>query len=225
MEHKLAEQTDAVDRYLLGELPDAQRREFEEHLFDCPVCAELVKDGAIIVDNLKQVLLEEKPKPSERRHSATSASRGGWFSWLNAATLIPTFAAIALVAVVGYQNLVSIPELLRPQALQAVPIASVVRGGGPVVEVDRRRPMLNLSFEVDSPQAYPSYTCDFQAEGKGSILRVDSGERKVASFSLDLLLPAKQFPAGHYVMILRPAFQSQIEIERYPFVIQDKDTK
>jgi hypothetical protein len=230
MDHKLAEQTDAVDKYLLDELPAAQRLEFEEHLFDCPVCAELVKDDAIIVDNLKQVLLEEKPKPSERRHSAAAVgSREGRFNWLlnwsRPATLVPTFVTVALAAVVGYQNLISIPALLRPQALEAVPIASAVRGDGQVVQVDRRQPMLNVSFEVDSPQAYPSYICDFQMEGKGTILQVDSGQRKVASFSLDLLLPAKQFPPGHYVMILRPALQSQIEIERYPFVIQDKDTK
>jgi hypothetical protein len=85
--------------------------------------------------------------------------------------------------------------------------------------------MFNLSFDVDSPQAYPSYVCDFQSVGHGTVLRVNSGARQVASFNLDLLLPAREFPPGHYVMILRPAFQSQIEIERYSFVVQDKDVK
>ncbi|HEY3940138.1 MAG TPA: zf-HC2 domain-containing protein [Bryobacteraceae bacterium] len=227
MDHKLAEQTEAVDKYLLDELPAAQRLEFEEHLFDCPVCAELVRHNAIVVDNLKQVLLEERPQASER-HAAAS-SRPGRFHWLlnwtRPATLVPTFATVILAAVVGYQNLVSIPALLRPQALQAVPIASAERGSSPFVQIDRRQPMFNLSFDVDSPQAYPSYVCDFQSVGQGTVLRVNSGARQVASFNLDLLLPAREFPPGHYVMILRPAFQSQIEIERYSFVVQDKDVK
>jgi hypothetical protein len=225
MDHKLAEQTDAVDKYLLDELPVDQRLEFEEHLFDCPICADLLTHDAIIIDNLKQVLSEEKPRPSKRHSTAGSRQRGfHWLlNWSRTATLVPTFATIILAAVVGYQNLVSIPALVRPHALQAVSIASAERGGSQFVQVDRRQPMFNLSFEVDSPQAYPSYVCDFELVGKHTILQVDSGLRKVASFTLDLLLPAKQFPPGHYVMILRPASQSQIEIERYPFVIQDKD--
>jgi hypothetical protein len=83
--------------------------------------------------------------------------------------------------------------------------------------------MFNLSFDVDSPQAYPSYTCDFQSEGKGSILQVNSGPRKVAAFTLEVLLPARQFPPGRYVMILRPASQPETVLNRFSFAIQDKE--
>jgi hypothetical protein len=76
---------------------------------------------------------------------------------------------------------------------------------------------------VDSPQAYPSYTCDFQSEGERSILKVDSGSRKVAAFTLELLLPSKEFPPGRYVMILRPALQPEKVVSRFSFAIQDKE--
>jgi hypothetical protein len=230
MDHNLAHQTSAAIKYLLDELTAAQRLEFEEHLFDCPICSEQVSTDAVIVDNLKEVLREE-PQPAGLPHSDRPAGtfRGryqGLFGWLwRPATLVPTLATLALASIVGYQNLVSIPSLLRPQALATFPIASAVRGGGQIVSVDRRQSMLTLSFEVDSPRAYPSYICDFEREGQGSVLQVGSGERKVASFSLVLLLPAKRFSAGHYVMILRPAGQPQTEIERYPFVIQDEDIR
>jgi hypothetical protein len=83
--------------------------------------------------------------------------------------------------------------------------------------------MFNLSFDVDSPQAYPSYTCDFQSESERSILKVDSGSRKVAAFTLELLLPSKEFPPGRYVMILRPASQPEKAVSRFSFAIQDKE--
>ena len=83
--------------------------------------------------------------------------------------------------------------------------------------------MFPLIFDVDSPQAYPSYICDFQSEGKGSILEVDSGSRKVAAFTLELLLPSKHFPPGRYVMILRPASQPEKVVSRLSFAIQDKE--
>ena len=223
MNHQLAEETHMVDKYLLNELSETERLEFEEHYFDCQICADELKKNTIAVDNLKQVLLEEQEKPSEKRVSVRADSAGSWLNWLRPASLIPAFAALALAVVVGYQNLVSIPGLTRPQVLETVPIASTARDSGPIVAIDRKLPMFNLSFDVDSPQAYPAYICDFQNEDKGSVLSVDSGPRKVAAFNLELLLPARQFPPGRYVMILRPASQPDKEITRFSFAIQDKE--
>lgn len=223
MNHQLAEQTQAVDKYLLNELTEAERLEFEEHYFDCQICAGQLKQNAIVVDNLKQVLLEEKRETSDRRASTSPEPHRSWLGWLKPATLIPAFAALVLALVVSYQNFVYIPGLTRPQALETVSIPSAARDSGPVVAIDRGMPMFNLSFDVDSPQAYPSYTCDFQNEAKGQVLEVNSGPRKVAAFTLELLLPSKQFPPGRYVMILRPASQPETVISRFSFAIQDEE--
>ena len=223
MNHQLAEQTQAVDKYLLNELNEAERLEFEEHYFDCQACSDQLKHNAIVVDNLKQVLLEDQRDTSEQRVSATHKPGRSWLGWLKPATLVPAFATLALALIVGYQNFVYIPGLTRPQALETVPIPSAARDSGTVVAIDRGLPMFNLSFDVDSPQTYPSYTCDFQSEGKGSILNVDSVSRKVAAFTLELLLPSKQFPPGRYVMILRPASQPEKVVSRFSFAIQDKE--
>jgi hypothetical protein len=223
MNHQLAEQTQAVDKYLLNELNEAERLEFEEHYFECQACADQLQQNAIVVDNLKQVLLEDQRDTSEQRVSATPKTRGTWLGWLRPATLVPAFATLALALLVGYQNFVYIPGLTRPQALETVSIPSAARDSGPVVSIDRGLPMFNLSFDVDSPQAYPSYTCDFQSEGERSILKVDSGSRKVAAFTLELLLPSKEFPPGRYVMILRPALQPEKVVSRFSFAIQDKE--
>ena len=223
MNHQLAEQTQAVDKYLLNEMSETERLEFEAHYFECQTCADQLRQDVIAIDNLKQVLLDEQRETAEQRVSTATQARKNWLSWLRPATLVPAIAALALALVVGYQNFVYIPGLTRPQALETVPIPSAARDSGPVVAIDRRSPMFNLSFDVDSPQAYPSYVCDFQTEGKGSIVQVNSGPRKVAAFTLEVLLPTSQFPPGHYVMILRPASQPETVLSRFSFAIQDKE--
>ena len=222
MDHKLAVNSGTVERYLLNELPPDERLAFEEHLFDCPTCGDLVRNGTIAIDNIKQVFREEPDRAiatgaeEERRAKWRSA----WAGWFRPAALIPSLAALALAAVVCYQGLVYIPSIERPEVLSDNVIAPVTRGAGPVISVDRSRPLFNLNFEVDSPRAYPRYTCEFQSQGRGTVLKMDSGKRQFASFTLSLLVPARVFPAGNYVMIVRPEGEPNTEIQRYEFVIQ-----
>lgn len=224
MDHRFAEQTHAVEKYLLNELTEKEKAAFEEHFFDCPICADVLKHDSISIANLKQALREEKPGLATQRQASQDLSRRRpWFAWPQPASWIPALAALALAAVVTYQNVVSIPALEKPRAFASTEvIAPVSRGGGHVNRIDRRNPMFALSFEVDQPQAYPSYICDFQAEMGKPILTVDSGKQNVAAFTLNLLLPSKRFPAGRYVMILHPEPEQQAEV-RYPFVIEDED--
>ena len=213
MTHKLAQQTNLVEKYLIDDLLADERAEFEEHLFDCPVCAAQVKQDAIIIDNLKQVLLEERPQVVEKR--------AGWKQWFQPFMLVPTFAALGFAALAAYQNFVYIPGLLRPQVLETEVIASAERGNQqPVVVIPPGAPFFNVNFEVDSPQAYASYICEFQADGKSTVLTLDSGPRQTASFTLSLLLPSNKFPPGGYTMILRPVSAPQTEIRRYSLTIR-----
>ncbi|HMF79557.1 MAG TPA: zf-HC2 domain-containing protein [Bryobacteraceae bacterium] len=209
MNHEWAEKTNAADKYLLNELTDSERLDFEEHLFDCPVCSGLVRSDAIIVDNLKEVLLEPVPE-----------KRSAFLNWMRPLVFVPTFAALALAVFTGYQNLVYIPELHAPRVLQTHVVDSVARGSGTSVRLDRHAPMFNLSFDVDSPQAYASYVCDFQNDRKETVLTVDAGKPEVAAFTLSLLLPTNKFPAGPYVAIVT-AGVNRVEVRRLPFVIQN----
>jgi len=43
MDHNLASETYAAERYLLDEMPPEERDEFEEHFFSCRVCGEDVQ--------------------------------------------------------------------------------------------------------------------------------------------------------------------------------------
>ena len=43
MTHQQAVDKQAVERYLLDEMPEIERFAFEEHLFDCDICADDVR--------------------------------------------------------------------------------------------------------------------------------------------------------------------------------------
>ena len=110
MDHESAIQTNAVERYLLGEMPAEERDTFEEHYFDCAACADDIRLGSAMQRDMKVVLRQGLPARSR-------------FGWLRMPALGPACAALALLVLVGYQNLVLLPELKAPRAL----------GGGAVI--------------------------------------------------------------------------------------------
>ena len=219
MDHRVAEERNAVERYLLGEFSDEERSEFEEHLFDCTICGEQVRESAIVVDNLKEVLRDEKQQ-SRAEAKRVQEQKLDWKAWFRLPVLVPSFAALLLAAVLAYQTGVVIPGLERPQVLSNLVIAPQARDAAPVVTVDPQQARFNLNFLVDAPQPFPAYLCDFLKEDGTRILRVASGPEKVSSFTLGIVLPAKEFPPGPYVMVLRPLSEPQTEVQRYPFLIQ-----
>jgi hypothetical protein len=220
MEHRVAEQTNAVERYLLDEFGPGERADFEAHLFDCPICGEQVRESAIAIANVKQVFREEGAIPEASRQESRNRKQS-WAAWFRVPVLIPSLAALTLAVMLVYQDGVSIPTLQQPQVLSSEVIAPLAREAAPAVVINPRLPKFNLNFEVDAPRAYASYTCEFQRENGAVILKLNCGTRQVASFTLDLLLPTKDFPAGRYVMILRPAIEPQNQVQTYNFVIQD----
>jgi hypothetical protein len=221
MEHRVAEQTHAVERYLLNEFTMEDRADFEAHLFDCPICGERVRQGAIAIDNVKQVFLEEGETSEPRRSTWDWGRAAGWF---RLPVLVPTFVAVALAAVVVYQNAKVIPALERPQVLSMDDvIAPLARESAAVVTVDRRRLLkFNINFTADLPRPYGSLVCEFQRANGVPVLSVDCGARQIASFTFAVLLPTRAFPPGQYVMLLRPAAEPHAELQRYSFVIQDR---
>jgi hypothetical protein len=76
MTHDEATKDGATERYVLEEMTDGERDAFEEHYFDCAVCAEDVKAAIAIRDGLAYAVPEPVPAPipidSRRRWLPTS---------------------------------------------------------------------------------------------------------------------------------------------------------
>src|SRR5271167_1399409 len=121
MDHNEAVRLQAVEKYLLRELPPAQLEEYEEHYFDCPACAEDLKTAVAFMESTRQVFREEVTQTANSKRLVPST--GGWFGWLRPAFAVPVFAALLLF--IGYQNGVTIPKL--KQSLARIPVAEVVK--------------------------------------------------------------------------------------------------
>jgi len=125
MDHDVVVRQKLTEQYLLNELSPQTRDEFEEHYFDCPKCALDVQAGALFVEQSK-IALAEEPAPAGLRVAPVPAAKPGWLAWLRPAFAMPVMAL--LLAVIGYQNLVMIPQVRKAQRRRAVPGLRSVHG-------------------------------------------------------------------------------------------------
>ena len=164
MDHDEAVGKNATEKYLLDELDPDLRDQFEEHMFDCQDCALDVRAAAMFVEQTK-VALAEAPVAAEVRvpAPAKSADRSGssWLAWLRPAFAVPVFAL--LLAVIGYQNFVTLPHLLRaanqPQIDPFESINYSTRGTDPEPMVFHVQPDMgfNLILNQGTDTTYVTY--------------------------------------------------------------------
>jgi len=127
MTHANAMKLYAVERYLLGEMPENEQDAFEQHYFECRECADDLRAASIFLENLKQVAAEPVPAPRPE-------PQRDWFAWMRWAPLQPVLTGLLLV-ILGYQSFYRIPNLERTAA---APVAQAhvdfgVRGEGDAV--------------------------------------------------------------------------------------------
>ncbi len=167
MDHTAVVRQKMTERYLLDELDAEVRDEFEEHFFDCPECALDIRAGAHFVAHAKTILGQSSEPVSLRVAPSRDAGRREWFAWLRPAFAAPALAL--LLAVVGYQNLITYPrfqsELNRPQILPAVSVNVGTWGaGGPATAVSEGKGLL-LFVRIPPDGAYVRYTADLYNPG------------------------------------------------------------
>lgn len=104
MDHQIALNTQAVERYSLGELTSPEREEFEEHFFTCSDCAAALREHEVFAANARAVFKEDQlaaaaPHPDSTPQPASKSWAERIKSWFGMRTLIPAFAALALAFV------------------------------------------------------------------------------------------------------------------------------
>jgi Putative zinc-finger len=160
MDHNVVVRDRMTEKYLLDELDPDLRHKFEEHYFDCAECARDVRAGYDFVAHSK-VVLAESSEPVAHVNRVPIPVNGGWFSWLRPAFAVPVLAM--LVAVIGYQNLVTYPQLRSALKPQVLPWASVTVGtwgaDRPPIIVSPGKGFL-LFVRIPSDGNYASYTAD-----------------------------------------------------------------
>ena len=178
MDHNEAIRLQAAEKYVLGELSPAVRDAYEEHYFDCALCAVDVKAAAAFVDAGRDILRAERQyAPAAPRAASGAKTSGGWFLWLRPAFAVPVFAVLLLI--VGYQNLVTIPQAKKDLALSGGELVTSsfslqmanVRGGNEVnIQIHPNEPFA-LKFDFTPSKTFDNYLCELQDSSGHSLVR------------------------------------------------------
>jgi hypothetical protein len=158
MTHDEAIKDGATERYVLDEMTDEERDVFEEHYFDCAVCAEDVKAAIAVRDGLAAERVATTPMvvPFQPRRRSMP-------TWLGAAAaaLVAVFSMYAAVVRPQRKQLADASAMvavaLQPKGAAIYPLRAV---RGERTEIARSGvSVLQLEIPTDIRQASGNVTC------------------------------------------------------------------
>ncbi len=224
MNHSEAIKEMAAERYLLNELSPDARDAFEGHLFDCPECALDVRTGSTFIGEAKVQLPEiGAGTPATNKVALPRERDKQWFAWLRPAFAVPVLAS--LLAVVGYQNLVTLPALHssanQPRIVQIAPLVAT-RGGTHVsVSADRVNGIaLPIDLPLDSAAGSTSFSCEL-INSKGKTVwssSISSSDKSAGSdMQVSVIVPGAMLENGTYTLAVSAvgAQGERTALERY----------
>jgi hypothetical protein len=227
MDHDLAVKSQACEKYLLGELSPDLRDAYEEHYFSCAECATELRMAAELVGAGQQIFAQT-PAPAVSVGARIVQESGGWLRWFRPAIAIPVLATLLLV--VGYQNLVLIPQLKESRAPRVLPMFSLISANtrGETVPAFTTQPNQPVGLYVDVPAdaAYSSYAISVQdPSGKTIPLRSLS----YAEAQKTQVLVINPGAAGNYAVVVLGQAKSDLgsstgkELARMQFTVVFSD--
>jgi hypothetical protein len=223
MTHQQAVDGLASERYLLDEMSEVERFEFESHYFDCVECADDVRVGQLMRDEAKRgadaVSLADVASGADVV-SGFSGTKGKVIPfWRRPSVALPWAAAAALALTVSYQSLVTVPSLrdsIASESLAPVVLRGATRGTVPVVTIAPRQRYVTLAIDIVSSQA-PALRYELSRAGGAPALSGDA-PLPPAGAPLLLLLPAAELDRGaRYSLIIRTADSANAVIGEYDF--------
>ena len=134
MTHQQALDGLASERYLLDEMTEVERFEFEAHYFDCAECAEDVRLGEMIRQEARRAGAA-MPVGGRAGRAGDGPDQRKW--WRRPMVAAPWAVAATLALVASYQSLVTVPalrEAVAPQAIEPVMLRGATRGAATTVD-------------------------------------------------------------------------------------------
>jgi hypothetical protein len=207
MDHVQAERELALERYLLGQLPEPDQDRFEEHYFSCTICAEEVKAGTAFVANLKAVFAETAAARVRIEPLRLDLGWRRWFApprWNFAPAAVAAFGVLA--GIVGYQNLYQIPALVSRLDETAVVVetgpvhAGSLERGGDDVPISKSEPRAKVMVMPEWEGTYAKYRIDVRRRG-GSIVN-HSMPFSAPKGDLVIDIRTSAFEEGRYTLLI-----------------------
>jgi len=188
-------QTDTATRYINGEFSEEEAAAFEEHYFDCPICARDIRDEMRVIEGVKNAPAVSVDPPPPNDVIPFPRPRRAW---------VPAAAAAVLVIAIGLPSARYLwpPRVPSPPptvtVAQIIEITPQVRGEAPQPAVFQAGPVvMYCEWPLDPP--YATYVATVRGTANGVLLR-RSLTPEEARQNKPLLLSA--LPAGSYVLVM-----------------------
>jgi hypothetical protein len=202
--HQDAVRRGAIEKYLLDEIPQPERDEFEMHFFDCQECAEEMRTTAAFLAGAKMELRRSHVAPPAR-----AAAKKPWFEFLcRPAVVAPAFALLLLI--VAYQNVVILPrlagegvELKNPEILTPLSLSGGNDRNGAVATATtpKGQPLL-LSLDIPTAERFSSYACVVVAPSGAVVWRLPVSAAQ-AKNTVAISVPSGSLSPGNYRLLVQ----------------------
>jgi len=223
MDHAEATRRLVAEQYLLGELNDSEREEFEKHFFACPECSESLETGAALISNARAVFLDPAGIP-------VTATSPGWKKWFGLEWSFAPAAALAgcvvMMVLVGYQNLVQIPALRQGAEsgdLAMAPAISIrAARAQQALTFVKRNGMVTLTVVHEWEDAYSRYSTEVEWVANHRVVSKTGIAATPADISVSLR--TERLEAGAYLLTvygLREGSAERTPVARVPFTLTE----
>jgi anti-sigma factor RsiW len=221
MTHEQAARTMAAERYLLGEMSELERYQFEAHYFECAECAEDVRLGAAIADEVKIDGRRSAPARKSAPPAARAESSARVRAWRVPSSLLPWAAAAVLALVVGYQaRSPRTGEGLSPQAVTPVVLRGASRGELPSVTIAGRS-VVALAVDVIANPATKNIAFELLSPASATVVISGRAPLPPSGVPLMVLIPADRLTGfGAYTLVLRDADRADTLLGEYRFDVK-----
>ena len=224
MSHEQAVKGMAVERYLLGEMNEAEQAAFEEHYLNCAACLESVTFAGEIMQAAAPLARERKA--AEQRSTAPARWRGGFLSLAWA----PSFAMALVVCLTGlsvYQATVihgqketlakaqapaqEFGHVLSGQSRGAANVITVKRGGriSLRIELTPKPQLKNYRAIIVTSSNVVKYTVPLQVSAQEDFVTLSVPADNLGSGSYEFLVNAED-AVGNQEQVADGKFELQL---------------
>jgi hypothetical protein len=210
MDHQEAVNTLASERYLLGEMTDAERDSFEEHYFSCAECTEDLITGDKMRAGAQAGLIRSVQAPQARRRP-----------W-RLAIVVPWAAAASLALLAGFES--SRAESLNhgltsPMTISPATLRPATRGQELTVPAPAGG-VVALAVDLGGSRFDGGLKYEIRSETGGVVGRGEAASPAPGA-PLLLVIPSSLFrSSGRYLLTLRSAAGGAPEAGEYRFAVQ-----
>lgn len=212
MEHEDAMRTSAAERYLLGQMGGDERAIFEEHYFDCRICAEAITEGTRLMV-VGRVVAKESPQ------SADVLPFRRWSEWA------PAAAAASLVfgllgTGIGYR-IARVEQRPATELVQPIQMVTGVSRAGTVEQVPYVVSGDELRLDIEPREDAVRYDAVIACGGKTQWRNGISREMAANAVTVRL----GELPAGRCALVIEGVREdgNRFEITRSPFEVGGRE--